>query len=267
MKVVRYQSEQQEYYGLLGDDGKIQRLKGDPFERQEIAPVNDDIGAVRLLAPVPAPRVFGAGLNYVSHIREAGQKTPEIPMLFMKPSTAVIGSDETIIIPPQCKEVHFEGELAAIIGRTARNLTEDDALSAVFGYSCANDLSDRPIQFAEMAMGCLLIGKAFDTFCPLGPVIATDLDPANLDMVVRVNGDVRQQINTSDLLFSVAQLVAYLSQAITLLPGDVIITGTPSGVGPVKPGDVVEVEISGIGILRNRVAAGEREQAPGTADR
>ena len=255
MKIVRYQTEEHIYYGSLEDGGRIHRLKGSPFENPEVSSIHDEIASVRILAPVPAPRVFGAGLNYVSHITETGQKAPQIPMLFMKPSTTVIGCNEVIVIPEQCRGVDFEGELAAIIGRKARNLSEADALSAVLGYTCANDLSDRPIQSAEMAMGCLLIGKGFDTFCPLGPLIATDLDPANLKLVARVNGEVRQRINTSDLLFTVAQLVAYLSTAITLLPGDVIITGTPSGVGPVKPGDVVEVEIDGIGVLRNQVVA------------
>lgn len=260
MKIVRYQSEQQIHYGVLSEDGQIRRLKGDPFKDNSFAQHNftgatDEIRSVELLAPVPAPRIFGVGLNYVSHIAESGQQAPGIPMLFMKPSTAVIGSDEAIMIPQQCKEVHFEGELAVVMGKTVRNVSEDAALSAVLGYTCANDLSDRPIQFAEMAMGCLLIGKGFDTFCPLGPVIATDLDPSDLNMTVRVNGSIRQQINTSDLLFSVAHLIAYLSQAMTLLPGDVIISGTPSGVGPVKPGDIVEVEIDGIGILRNHVIA------------
>ena len=257
MKIARYETDQKIYYGILNNDGRLQRLKGDPFESREIDGAIDNIDTVRLLSPVPPPRVFGAGLNYVTHIREAGQKTPEIPMLFMKPSTAVIGGDEPIVLPRQCKEVHFEGELTAVIGRTARNLSEEEALSAVLGYTCANDVSDRPIQFAEMAMGCLLIGKGFDTFCPLGPVIETDLDPANLELETRVNGVVRQKINTSDLLFSVAQLVAYLSQAMTLLPGDVVITGTPSGVGPMQPGDVIEVDIAGIGVLRNHVVAEE----------
>lgn len=253
MHIARYQVEDDIHYGILSDDGQLQRLKGDPFSGHDLDGAVDQLNAVRLLAPVANPRIFGAGLNYVSHIREAGQKTPEIPMLFMKPGTAIVGSGEAIVIPPQCGHVDFEGELAAIIGKQARNLTDDNALSAVYGYACSNDVSDRPIQFAEMSMGCLLIGKGFDTFCPLGPVIATDLDPANLDMVARVNGETRQQINTSDLLFSVAQLVAYLSQAITLLPGDVILTGTPSGVGPIKHGDVVDVEIDGIGVLTNPV--------------
>ncbi len=255
MKIARYQTDQQNHYGILNEGGRLQRLKGDPFESLEIDGALDQIDAVQLLPPVPAPRVFGAGLNYVSHIREGGQETPEIPMLFMKPSTAVIGTEEAIILPQQCKEVHFEGELAVVIGRTSRKLSETEALSAILGYTCANDASDRPIQFAEMAMGCLLVGKAFDTFCPLGPIIATDLDPTNLELETRVNGIVRQQINTSDLLFSVAQLVSYLSQAITLLPGDVVITGTPSGVGPMQPGDDIEIEIEGIGVLRNHVVA------------
>lgn len=253
MKIARYHCDRQNHYGLLNEDGRLQRLKGNPFEPLEFDGAVDQIDAVQILAPIPAPRVFGVGLNYVSHISEGGQDTPDIPMLFMKPSTTVIGPKEAIILPQQCREVHFEGELAVVIGRTSRKLSETQAHGAILGYTCANDVSDRPIQFAEMSMGCLLIGKAFDTFCPLGPVIATGLDPTNLELVTRVNGVVRQQINTSDLLFSVAQLVSYLSQAITLLPGDVIITGTPSGVGPIARGDVVEIEIGGIGVLRNPV--------------
>lgn len=255
MKIARYRADDQDRYGIVNADGSLQRLKGNPFGPLDLDGALDRLDAVKLLAPIPAPRVFGAGLNYVSHVREGGQKTPEIPMLFMKPSTAVIASEEAIVLPAQCGEVHFEGELAVVIGKTSRNLSENEALSAVLGYTCANDVSDRPIQFAEMAMGCLLIGKGFDTFCPLGPVIATGLDPENLNMVTRVNGEVRQQINTSDLLFSVARLVSYLSRAITLLPGDVVLTGTPSGVGPMQPGDRVEIEIGGIGVLRNSVIA------------
>lgn len=255
MKLARYHADQKNHYGILKEDGQLQRLIGGPYDSLEFDGAVDQIDTVELLPPTPAPRLFGVGLNYVSHIKESGHDTPDIPMLFMKPSTAVIGSNEAIIIPQQCKEVHFEGELAVVIGRTAKNISEEEAHSVILGYTCANDVSDRPIQFAEMAMGCLLIGKAFDTFCPLGPVIATDLDPDNLELVTRVNGVVRQQINTSDLLFSVAQLVSYLSQAITLLPGDVVITGTPSGVGPMQPGDVVEIEIEGIGTLSNTAVA------------
>ncbi|MFV2092473.1 MAG: fumarylacetoacetate hydrolase family protein [Hyphomicrobiales bacterium] len=255
MKLVRYLVDQQDYYAVLKDGGELHRIKGDPFGSIEPEGTIDHISAVRVLAPVTAPRVFGAGLNYVSHIKEGGQKTPELPMLFMKPGTAVIGHDEEIILPENSHDVHFEGELAVIIGQAGRRMSETEAFSAILGYTCANDVSYRPIQHAEMAMGCMLVGKAYDTFCPLGPVIATDIDPADANLETRVNGTVRQRINTSDLLFSVVHLVSYLSQAITLLPGDVVITGTPSGVGPMQPGDVVEIEIDGIGVLRNRAVA------------
>jgi 2-keto-4-pentenoate hydratase/2-oxohepta-3-ene-1,7-dioic acid hydratase in catechol pathway len=257
MKIIRYRADQQIFYGILGEDGRVQRLVGDPFGSQEPDGNIDRMESVEVLSPVPSPRVFGVGLNYVSHIKEGGQETPAMPMLFMKPSTTVIGPEEAIVLPTGSSGVEFEAELAVVIGKTARNLSEAEALSAVLGYTCANDVSYRPVQMAEMAMGCLLMGKGYDTFCPLGPVIATDLDPTNLDMLARVNGTVRQQINTSDLLFSVAHLVSYLSQAMTLLPGDVIITGTPSGVGPMQPGDIVEIEIDGVGILRNHAVAEE----------
>lgn len=255
MIIARYQVGTTTTYGIREADGRYRRLAGSPFETRETTGTLDAPADIRLLAPVVPPRVFGVGLNYVSHIKESGLPAPEFPMLFMKPPTAVIGPEEAIVYPRQGSEVHFEGELAVVIGRAARRVPENRALDHVLGYSCANDVSERTIQFAEMATGCLLIGKSFDTFCPLGPVIATGLDPTNLDLAARVNGEWRQSINTADLLFPVARLVAYLSDAITLLPGDVIITGTPAGVGPVQPGDVVEIEIGGIGILRNPVVA------------
>lgn len=255
MKIARYEIDGQIGYGCLDDNGTIHALEGLPFETSEFTGQTQRFEDVRLLAPVELPRVIGVGLNYVSHIRESEAKEPSFPMLFMKHGSAVIGPDEPIIYPRQGKNVHFEGELAAIIGKPARRVPEEDALDYVFGYTCANDVSERVIQFAEMDTGCLLIGKSFDTFCPLGPLIATEIDPTNVDLLTRVNGYIRQQINTSDLLFSVAKLVSYISDALTLLPGDVIITGTPSGVGTVQPGDVIEIEISGIGVLKNSVEA------------
>ena len=151
--------------------------------------------------------------------------------------------------------MEYEAELAAVIGKPARHIPEESALEYVLGYTCGNDVSERVVQFAEMKMGALLVGKGFDTFCPLGPVIATGLDPTNRDVMARLNGELRQNGNTSDLLFSVAKLVSYISESMLLLPGDVIMTGTPSGVGPIAPGDVVEIEISGVGVLRNPVVA------------
>jgi len=255
MKLVRYAIGGEIAYGVVEEGTTIRRLVGSPFESLATGPINHPLDRVRLLAPVEDPQVIGVGLNYVSHIKESNQVAPTIPMLFMKPGTAVIGPEEPIVYPREGKNVHYEGELAVVIGRKTRRVDEHQALEHVLGYTCANDVSERVIQSAEMKMGCLLVGKSYDTFCPLGPVIATGLDPTNLDLTTRLNGQVRQQINTSDLLFSVARLVSYLSQAITLLPGDVIITGTPAGVGPVKPGDVIEVEIFGIGVLRNPVVA------------
>jgi 2-keto-4-pentenoate hydratase/2-oxohepta-3-ene-1,7-dioic acid hydratase in catechol pathway len=176
-------------------------------------------------------------------------------MLFMKPQTALVGPGEAIIYPKKGEDIHYEAELVAVMGRTARRVEEKDALDYVLGYTCGNDVSDRVIQKSEMSFGCLFAGKAFETFAPMGPVISTGLDPHNLEIIGRLNGEIRQHGHTSDLLFSVAKLIAYLSSFMTLLPGDVIMTGTPAGVGQIKPGDVFEVEIPGIGKLSNPVVA------------
>jgi 2-keto-4-pentenoate hydratase/2-oxohepta-3-ene-1,7-dioic acid hydratase in catechol pathway len=182
---------------------------------------------------------------------------PAVPMLFMKPTTSVIGPDAPILYPAWKAEktVHFEAEVAVVVGKPARRIAEARALDYVLGYTCGNDVSERVIQAAEMKQGCLLIGKAYDSFNPLGPAIETQLDPGNIAILGRVNGEERQRSNTNDLVYSIRKLVAYLSDAFTLLPGDVIMTGTPAGVGPIVPGDVVEIEIPQVGILRNRVIA------------
>jgi 2-keto-4-pentenoate hydratase/2-oxohepta-3-ene-1,7-dioic acid hydratase in catechol pathway len=256
MKIARYALGDRVHYGILEED-RLHRLAQPPFEATDRTGETDHLADARLLCPVPSPRIFGVGLNYVSHIEESGQTPPQRPMLFMKPSTAAIGPEEAIVYPREGRNIHFEGELTVVIGRGGRRIAEADALDAVLGYTCANDVSERVIQGEEMAMGCLLVGKGFDTFCPLGPVIGTGLDPTRLMLESHVNGALRQRIETSDLLFSVAQLVAYLSEAITLLPGDVIITGTPSGVGPLSPGDRIDITIDGVGTLSNPVVAEE----------
>ncbi|MCZ6678817.1 MAG: fumarylacetoacetate hydrolase family protein [Candidatus Poribacteria bacterium] len=255
MKILRYSADGDTSYGILDDDGTIRQLTGSPFDSLDTSGTVTHLDKVRVLSPVEAPRVIGVGLNYAAHAREAGKEPPPFPMLFMKPTTTVIGPEDAIVYPHQGKEVHYECELAVVIGKPTRRVSEADALDYVLGYTCGNDISERVIQFAEMEMGCMLLGKGFDTFCPLGPVLATGLDPTDLDIKTRLNGDVKQDSNTSDLLFSVARLVSYISDVMTLLPSDVIMTGTPSGVGPIAPGDVVEIEISGIGILRNPVVA------------
>lgn len=254
MKIARYRLGDREHHGLLEGD-RLVRLAGSPFDSLERDGAVDALADATLLCPVDRPRVFAMGMNYLGHIAETHYRTPERPLLFMMPTTAVIGPGEAIVLPREAKVVHHECELTIVIGKRVRRLSRDEALGAVFGYTCANDVSERVIQNEEMAQGSLLVGKSFDTFCPLGPVIATGLDPHHLAIETRVNGALRQAANTSDLLFDIPYLVSYLSQAVTLLPGDVILTGTPSGVGPLAPGDVCDITIEGIGTLSNPVVA------------
>lgn len=252
MQIARYRLQASIHHGLL-DGERLRRLPSTPFDG--LAPGNqvDALADVQLLCPLPAPRVFAVGMNYRGHIAEAGAQVPAMPQLFMMPSTAVIGPGEAIVRPHEAQVVHHEAELAIVVGRGGRRIPAERALQHVLGYTCANDVSERVIQNKEMAYGCLLVGKGFDSFCPLGPVIATGLDAANLRVQAAVNGVTRQDGNTNDLLFDVPFIVSYLSQAVTLLPGDVILTGTPSGVGPLVAGDVCEITIEGIGTLRNPV--------------
>jgi len=254
MKIVRYEHLNETAYGSLLADGVVERLSGSPFSGA-VSVTNDRVALsqVKLLAPVERPRIFGAGFNYVAHIKETGWEVPELPMLFVKPESALIGPNENIIYPKGATNVHYEAELVVVIGRRARRIAEESALEYVLGYTCGNDVSDRSIQAKEMKFGCLFAGKAFDTFAPIGPAIATDLDPSNLRVVGRLNGEVKQNGSTSDLLFSVPKLVSYMSSFMTLEPGDIIMSGTPSGIGPIKPGDRFEVEIEGIGVLSNSV--------------
>ncbi len=257
MKIVRYRAGETINFGLMEENGTIRELVDSPYESLNPSGTTSHLDDVQLLAPVEAPRIIGVGLNYAEHAREVGKDLPTEPMLFMKPSTTIIGPDEAIIYPLQGKNVHYEAELAVVIGSAARRVSEANALDHVLGYTCGNDVSERVIQFAEMQTGAMLIGKGFDTFCPLGPCITTDLDPGNLQVQARLNGEVKQNERTSDLIFSVPELISYISAAFTMLPGDVIMTGTPSGVGPFVPGDVVEIEVEGIGTLRNPVVAEE----------
>lgn len=257
MKIVRYREGDRIHYGVLEDGGLVRRLKGTPYESLTPDGTTTRLESVRILSPVPAPRIFGLGLNYADHAAEGGKEHPPQPMLFMKPSTAAIGPEEPIVYPAEERDlvVHFEAELVAVIGTKTRRVSTSDALDHVLGYTCGNDVSERVIQRAEMKEGCLLMGKGYDTFCPLGPAIVTGLDPTDLLLLARVNGRERQRTSTSDLIYPVAEIVSYMSRAMTLLPGDVILTGTPSGVGPIHPGDRVEIEIPQVGVLSNPVVA------------
>ena len=255
VKILRYQSDTGAQYGVLEGDATVRQLVGSPFGDYEVGQAVGSVDSLKLLAPVAPSKVIGVGANYKLHIEEGSGSVPEVPMLFTKPPTAVVGPDEPIVYPTGAESVQFEGELVVVMGKTARHVSEEDALDYVLGYTCGNDVSHREVQLAEMAMGVLLLGKGYDSFCPLGPVIATGLDPGNLMLETRLNGERRQQTNTSDLLFSVPHLISFMTRYFTLLPGDVISTGTPSGVGDVTPGDSVEIEIEGIGVLRNHVVA------------
>lgn len=253
--IVRYASGGSIHYGMVQCDGTIARLAASPFEGLRLSGELDLVSDLRILAPVDQPRIFGLGYNYKAHSNEVGKPAPDLPVLFMKPGTAVIGPDESIVYPSDGEIIHFEGELCVVMGKVARHVPEVQALDYVLGYTCGNDVSDRVLQRRESAFGCLFAGKGYDTFAPLGPAIVTGLDPSNLQIITRLNGEVRQNGNTRDLLFPVPYLIAYLSRFVTLLPGDVIMTGTPAGVGPIQVGDTIEVEIPAIGVLRNSVVA------------
>ncbi len=208
------------------------------------------LNEVKLLPPVVPSKVVAVGLNYKDHIEEFGHQMPEYPVLFMKPSTAVIGPEEAIILPSISHHVDYEAELAVVIGKTTRHITTDRVGDHILGYTCFNDVTARDLQRLD---GQWTRGKSFDTFAPLGPVIETDIEPGNLTVSLRLNGEIKQSSSTSLLLFPVEELIVFISSVMTLLPGDVIATGTPSGVGPLHAGDNVEVVIEGLGNLVNSV--------------
>ena len=229
-----------------------------PFGTPEFTGREWPLADVRLLAPILASKIVCVGKNYADHAAEMGSEAPAEPLIFLKPNTSVIGPEAAIAYPPSSERVDYEGELAVVIGQPCRDVAAARAHEVILGYTCANDVTARDQQQAD---GQWTRGKGYDTFCPLGPWIETDLDPASAPIRTRLNGRVMQESNTSDLIFSCAELIAFLSAGMTLLPGTVIMTGTPSGVGfarkpPVflRSGDVVEIEVEGIGVLRNPVA-------------
>src|ERR1043165_6817125 len=209
---------------------------------------------VELLAPVTPSKVVCVGRNYREHAAELGNKMPDEPLLFLKPPSRLIGNEDRIALPPQSQQVEHEGERGVVIGKTAAKLSDsDDPLTYVFGYTCVNDVTARDLQRKDVQF---TRGKSFDTFCPVGPWIDTDIDPTNADVTTRLNDEIKQQGNTADMAFPVAFLIRYISEIMTLYPGDLIATGTPAGVSKMKHGDVVEVEVAGIGVLRNEIVSG-----------
>jgi 2-keto-4-pentenoate hydratase/2-oxohepta-3-ene-1,7-dioic acid hydratase (catechol pathway) len=253
VKIARYSHNGSLSYGILDEDEQeLVVLAGDPmFAGFETTGERVRLADATLLAPViPRSKVVAVGKNYRDHAAEMGGEAPSAPLLFLKPNTAVIGPHDAIVLPPQSSQVEYEGELAIVIGRIGKNIAADQYADYVFGYTVANDVTARDLQRSD---GQWARAKGFDTFCPLGPVIETDFDAAEATLVTRVNGEVRQNGRTADMVHGIPAIVEYASSVWTLLPGDVILTGTPAGIGPLVDGDTVEVEISGIGTLSNPV--------------
>ena len=249
MKLIRFLKNDQPCYGVVEGE-TIYAIEGSIFGQFRPVEKVAALTEVKLLAPCQPTKVLAVGLNYRSHAAESGQDVPSEPLLFFKPPSAVIEPFQPIVYPTLSQQVDYEGELAVVMGQRARNVPSEKAHDFVLGYTCGNDVTARDLQRRDNQW---TRAKGFDTFCPLGPCIVTDLDATHLAIRTRVNGEIRQNATTADMVFSVAELIAYISQVMTLEPGDVILTGTPAGVGPLQPGDVVEVEIEGVGILRNPV--------------
>ena len=249
-KFCRFEKAGLAQYGVVRGE-RVETLSGPPWADSQPTDKSYALKEVRLLAPCEPTKIVCLGRNYREHAAEMGHEAPREPLIFLKPPSAVIASEEAIVYPPISQRVDYEGELAVVMGRKCRHLPPHNAaLGYVFGFTCLNDVTARDIQKAE---GRFTRAKGFDTFCPLGPVMATGLEPTNLIVETYVNGEQRQHGRVREMIFSLDAIIRYVSSVMTLLPGDVIATGTPAGVGPLKIGDVVEVVIAGIGRLRNPV--------------
>lgn len=251
MKFARFKnSDNKILYGLV-EGNKIVEISGDIFSDFQKSANSYSLENVKLLPPCLPSKIVAVGLNYSDHAEEMNKTIPSEPMLFMKPGTSVIGHERNINYPDHMSErVDYEGELAVIISKEARMVREKDAHNYILGYTCINDVTARDLQSRDIQF---TRAKGFDSFAPIGPYIVTELDTSNLEIKTYLNGELRQSSNTSNMIFNVSKLVSFVSGIMTLLPGDVISTGTPSGIGEMKPGDVVEVEIEGIGRLKNYV--------------
>lgn len=249
MKFVRFERQETVSYGLV-EDNMVYRIEGDIFSEYKVMEEKFELSEIKLLAPCKPSKIVAVGVNYRDHATEMKLELPEEPMLFIKPSTAVIGPEEKIIIPQMSQRVDYEAELALVIGKQAKNVEPQDALEYVLGATCLNDVTARDLQSKD---GQWTRAKSFDTFAPIGPFIVTGADYNNIDIELVLNGEIKQKSNTSFFIANAQKIVSYISQIMTLNPGDVIATGTPSGVGPMKKGDVVEVRLQGIGVLKNYV--------------
>jgi 2-keto-4-pentenoate hydratase/2-oxohepta-3-ene-1,7-dioic acid hydratase in catechol pathway len=249
-KFIHYLYQGKETYGLLETKDRIRPISGDPFSGYQPAEGSVALTEIKILPPCRPGKVIALGLNYRDHAQEFNLEVPAEPLIFMKPPSAIIAAEEKIRIPAMSRRVDYEAELAVIIGRTCRNVPREAAFSYILGYTCLNDVTARDLQNKD---GQWTRAKGFDTFCPIGPCLVTDIDPGDLAIQSYLNGELRQSSRTSQLIFSVPELVEFISQVMTLYPGDIISTGTPSGVGPMNSGDTVEVVVEQVGRLVNRV--------------
>jgi len=257
MQIIRFSQENNECcYGWIFEN-KVGPLSATPFEPYQRMDAVIPLEKVKLHAPVQPGKIIAVGRNYPAHAEEQDVEVPETPILFLKPSSSVIGMDETILIPPQSKQVDFEGELAVVIGKQGRWIDINKIEDFILGYTIANDVTARDLQRSD---NLWTRAKGFDTFCPLGPLIETDLDVSDILITTRVNSEIRQMASTREMVFNIPQLVVYISSIMTLNPGDVILTGTPAGVGSLEAGDIVKIEIEGIGVLRNSVSRDTRQK-------
>jgi 2-keto-4-pentenoate hydratase/2-oxohepta-3-ene-1,7-dioic acid hydratase in catechol pathway len=249
MRLVRFQALGRTAYGIL-DREEIVELEGDLFVPSRPLASRHALSSVKLLAPCSPSKIIAVGLNYQDHAKELGLPTSNSPIIFLKPPTTIIGPGEVITYPAKSAQVDYEAELGVVIRDHLRNVRPDEARGHVLGYTCANDVTARDLQKKDVQW---TRAKSFDTFCPIGPWIETELDPDDLLIESYLNGVRRQSSRTSQFIFKVNHLISFISGIMTLYPGDLIITGTPPGVGPMKPGDEIEVRIEGIGSLKNRV--------------
>lgn len=253
MKLLRFLANGKSRQGMLDADGRISEISGSFYEPFDVKNNKYILEGIKLLPPCEPTKIICVGLNYKDHAAEMKEALPEEPVLFMKPSTAVIGHGDAIVYPAMAGRVDYESELAVVIGRQAKEVAPDRAGGYILGYTCANDVTARDLQRKD---GQWTRAKSFDTFLPLGPWIETELDPSHLEIRGYINGELKQHSNTGQLIFPVLELVSFVSRVMTLYPGDVIITGTPSGIGPMEPGDTVKIVIEGVGELINPVIAG-----------
>lgn len=250
MRIVRFDHDNKVSWGILKDT-EVEVIKGDPYESIGFTGEKLLKEKVKLLAPAEPSKIILAGLNYSDHARELGMSIPAEPVIFIKPPTTVIGPEEKILYPVGVTRVDYEAELAVVIRRTAHNISEAEVPGFILGFTCLNDVTARDLQKKDTQW---IRSKSFDTFCPVGPWIETEFDHSNARVRARLNGKAKQDSSTSNFIFNIPKLVSFVSRVMTLMPGDIISTGTPPGIGEMKPGDEIEIEIDGIGKLKNFVS-------------